>query len=754
MPNVIVTQNSETVSFRTAELELAFSTDDGGLRVLRQHGGQNLVGHGVAQPALDVQVGIDGTWLAERVFVRYLRYRASEQNGALDLEIEIGIGPLLITDRYHVTGTLIARSVDVHNVSDDEIRLRGIRMMVPWARVGELESCRFEAPGNSVRARLPLAMAAAQRRGVLPRRFFAPGLRLGRTLEPAPDAGSGLFALYDPHTSESLLCWYSSHEDTADLHVEGNDTAVTLIHEVDAACKIAGDGRLLIGTQFLLLLHESWPNALWAYRHTASLFNPPAHASAAGWLRDAALYEVHPARAGGFRGMLGQLDELVELGVTALCLLPVWSFPNPSGEPWNENWDAGNPYVLCDFEQLDSTLGTAADLRALCDAAHVRGIRVVVDLPMIGCAPASRHVCEHPEWFCRDDDDAFIELAEEPGVYFFDWAEPTLHGYWHDQAVAQAREYGLDGYRLVSSRHRVANWMRQANQRAHAGPSEVFQLAERICNDLRASNPDAAVIVSLAGPTAAASADLIVHELAHHHMMHAVLNRVAPSELGMWLEDAQAMQVNAVPRAAFVESYHTWLTNPLVDGLRGSLVSRIALAGLVFCGFVPMLRAGQEECDRDYLGSLLAARANHAVLRHGTTRYNSIPCDDPQVFAVLRSLDAVHFIGLLKIGARKRTTIFSLPVDQLGLEDGQYALFDVLRGQWIGEHDHYQWNRDELLSFQLTLEPFEAYGLVIERVGEPVSASAPPPFARALRRQRSQTAAVAVPFEIEDGPAE
>ena len=97
--------------FRTSEVELSIAKDDGGLRTLRRVGGPNLIGHGDNQAAVDVKVGSDGTWLANRVFVRYLRHNLVEQGDSVDVVIVIGIGPLMISDTFHITGTL-DRSLD------------------------------------------------------------------------------------------------------------------------------------------------------------------------------------------------------------------------------------------------------------------------------------------------------------------------------------------------------------------------------------------------------------------------------------------------------------------------------------------------------------------------------------------------------------------------------------------------------------------------------------------------------------------
>ncbi|MBC8161930.1 MAG: hypothetical protein H7Z42_12000, partial [Roseiflexaceae bacterium] len=241
------------------------------------------------------------------------------------------------------------------------------------------------------------------------------------------------------------------------------------------------------------------------------------------------------------------------------------------------------------------------------------------------------------------------------------------------------------------------------------------------------------VLVSpLAGTTG--SADLCYDEQAHHQFMHLALNRLLPAELGAWLDDEQATRVSNAPHATFVESYRTWQTNPLADGLRGSLLSRVALAALVFCGFTPVIRCGQEDADREFIQRLLAARSAYPLLRDGAPQLNAIPCDDPQVLCVLRRHAGGVLLGLIKIGARKRTATFSLPVDQIDLPDAEFLLRDLISGQVLQEQGRLTWRRDDLLSFQLTLEPFEAYALLIEQVDQLAAGAVPQ--GRAIARPR------------------
>lgn len=88
---------------------------------------------------------------------------------------------------------------------------------------------------------------------------------------------------------------------------------------------------------------------------------------------EAVLYETHVgtvSRTGDFAGLERRLDELVELGVTAIELLPVGAFSGARG------W--GYDGVL--WYAPHARYGSPADLKRLVQAAHARGLMVVLDV--------------------------------------------------------------------------------------------------------------------------------------------------------------------------------------------------------------------------------------------------------------------------------------------------------------------------------------------------------------------------------------
>ena len=82
---------------------------------------------------------------------------------------------------------------------------------------------------------------------------------------------------------------------------------------------------------------------------------------------------------GDLKGMLDRIDYIKDLGTTALWLTP--SFKNKAVQDNDGFPSAGyHGYWITDFTQIDPHLGTNAELRALVDAAHARGMKVYFDI--------------------------------------------------------------------------------------------------------------------------------------------------------------------------------------------------------------------------------------------------------------------------------------------------------------------------------------------------------------------------------------
>ena len=107
------------------------------------------------------------------------------------------------------------------------------------------------------------------------------------------------------------------------------------------------------------------------------------------WYKDAVFYEA-PVKSffdsdnngiGDFRGMTEKLDYIKNLGVDCIWLLPF--YPSPFKD---------DGYDISDFGSIHPDFGTVEDFKALLDAAHERGLKVIVDLVM-------NHTSDQHVWF-------------------------------------------------------------------------------------------------------------------------------------------------------------------------------------------------------------------------------------------------------------------------------------------------------------------------------------------------------------------
>ncbi len=109
----------------------------------------------------------------------------------------------------------------------------------------------------------------------------------------------------------------------------------------------------------------------------------------AGWrgrsLADCVLYELHVGTFGGeagFDGVIERLDHLVDLGVDAIELMPVHTFPGDRG------WGYDPVQLSAPLEAYGGPRG----LRRLVDACHARGLAVVVDVVYNHAGPLGNHL--------------------------------------------------------------------------------------------------------------------------------------------------------------------------------------------------------------------------------------------------------------------------------------------------------------------------------------------------------------------------
>ncbi len=138
------------------------------------------------------------------------------------------------------------------------------------------------------------------------------------------------------------------------------------------------------------------------------------------------------------------MDYLANLGVNVLWLTPV--FPSPS----HHGYDA------TDYFEIEPRLGSKADLRALLDAAHGRGLRVLLDFAPNHCSsehPAFRKALSDPaspfvQWFSFEHwPDQYKSFFGVKSLPQFNLRQSAARKHLLEAAVYWL-EFGVDGYRL------------------------------------------------------------------------------------------------------------------------------------------------------------------------------------------------------------------------------------------------------------------------------------------------------------------
>ena len=204
----------------------------------------------------------------------------------------------------------------------------------------------------------------------------------------------------------------------------------------------------------------------------------PAGTGSYPWWNDTVFYEVFVRSfydsdgdgIGDFQGLIQKLDYLNDgdpnttddLGVTGIWLMPINASPSYHG------------YDVVDYYDVNPEYGTLEDFRALMEAAHARGIRIIIDLVL-------NHTSTQHPWFQESRDpnsllrDWYLWADARPsgqgwhrdssGAYYFgifwdqmpdlNYENPAVTAEMQDVIRFWLEEMGVDGFRLDAIKHLV-----------------------------------------------------------------------------------------------------------------------------------------------------------------------------------------------------------------------------------------------------------------------------------------------------------
>jgi glycosidase len=286
------------------------------------------------------------------------------------------------------------------------------------------------------------------------------------------------------------------------------------------------------------------------------------------------MYEVNLrafSSAGTLQGVIERLDEIEDLGVNVIWLMPI----HPIGEINSVN----SPYSVRDYKAVNSEFGTLSDLRTLTTMAHTRKIAVIMDWVANHTSWDNAWI-NYPGWHSTD---TAGNIIIPPGTNWQDVADLNFDNPDMRIAMIDAMKYwvllaNVDGFRC---------------DYADGVPDDFWTQAL----DTLKSIPGRELLFLAEGSRA-------VHFTSGFDLMYAwnfygVLRNVFTSSTAGNLFSTHSSEYAGVPEGKHRLRYSTnhdesaWNTTPMVlfNGKKGALAASVAT---IFIGGVPLFYTGQE----------------------------------------------------------------------------------------------------------------------------------------------------------------
>ena len=197
------------------------------------------------------------------------------------------------------------------------------------------------------------------------------------------------------------------------------------------------------------------------------------------------IYELHVGtftEEGTFEAIIPRLDYLVELGVTAVELMPVGQFP---GER-NWGYDGVYPYAP------QNSYGGPEGLKRLIDACHARGVAVILDVLYNHLGPEGNYLNCFGHYFSDRYRTPWGDAVNFDGPY----SDGVRH-YFISNALYWVTEFHIDTLRLdaihgifdFSARHILQELSEAVHGQARVHGRELHVIAESSLNDVRTITP-------------------------------------------------------------------------------------------------------------------------------------------------------------------------------------------------------------------------------------------------------------------------
>jgi len=163
------------------------------------------------------------------------------------------------------------------------------------------------------------------------------------------------------------------------------------------------------------------------------------------WANTASIYEVNIRQytaEGTFKAFEKHLPRIKEMGIDIIWLMPI----TPISQV-NKKGSLGSYYACSSYTKISPEFGSETDFKDLVDAAHVLGMKVIIDWV------ANHTGCQHewmqanPSWFTQDAAGNFTERNGWDDVVDLNFDNPLMRIALIDAMEFWVNQFNIDGFR-------------------------------------------------------------------------------------------------------------------------------------------------------------------------------------------------------------------------------------------------------------------------------------------------------------------
>lgn len=197
------------------------------------------------------------------------------------------------------------------------------------------------------------------------------------------------------------------------------------------------------------------------------------------------IYELHVgvfSRTGTFEAIIPRLDELKNIGINALEIMPVAQFPGKR----NWGYDGVYPYAV------QNSYGGPTMLKKLVNACHRKRLAVILDVVYNHLGPEGNYLSDYASYFTDK-----YKTPWGNAINFDDAYSDEVRNYFIENALHWFENYHIDALRLdaihtiydMSAYHFLAELADRVKEFSQQQGREFYLIAESDLNDARIIQP-------------------------------------------------------------------------------------------------------------------------------------------------------------------------------------------------------------------------------------------------------------------------